>query len=73
MKARNLTLATAAFASTFWAPNLIGPLSLGYIKQLDPPPGRQSLPVATPVPHFTLRIGRDPRRNAEPKVAKISY
>ncbi|MFE5288258.1 hypothetical protein ACFRAQ_25115 [Nocardia sp. NPDC056611] len=43
MNARNLTLATAAFARTFWAWNLIGPLPSSYTKRLDLSPGRQSL------------------------------
>lgn len=58
MNARNLTLATIAFALTFWAWNLIGPLSSSYTKQLDLSPRRQSLLVATPV--LVGSLGRIP-------------
>ncbi|MFF0611598.1 MFS transporter [Nocardia tengchongensis] len=58
MNARNLTLATIAFALTFWAWNLIGPLSSSYTKQLDLSPGQQSLLVATPV--LVGSLGRIP-------------
>ncbi|MFD7844999.1 hypothetical protein ACFV4K_18940 [Nocardia sp. NPDC059764] len=58
MNARNLTLAPAAFARTFLARNLIGPLSSSYIKQLDLSPGRQSPLVATPV--LVGSLGRIP-------------
>ncbi|WP_458687016.1 hypothetical protein [Nocardia tengchongensis] len=43
MNARNLTLAPIAFALTFWAWNLTGPLSSSYTKQLDPSPAGLSL------------------------------
>ncbi|MFI1920181.1 hypothetical protein [Nocardia sp. NPDC020380] len=39
MTARNLTLATAAFALTFWTWNLIGPLSSTYTKMMGLSPG----------------------------------
>ncbi|MFE2956788.1 MFS transporter [Nocardia tengchongensis] len=58
MNARNLTLAALAFALTFWAWNLIGPLSSSYTKQLDLSPGQQSLLVATPV--LVGSLGRIP-------------
>ncbi|MEC3955607.1 MFS transporter [Nocardia sp. CDC153] len=58
MNARNLTLATLAFALTFWAWNLIGPLSSSYTKQLGLSPGQQSLLVATPV--LVGSLGRIP-------------
>lgn len=58
MNARNLTLAAIAFALTFWAWNLIGPLSSSYTKQLDLSPGQQSLLVATPV--LVGSLGRIP-------------
>ncbi|MFG6196430.1 nitrate/nitrite transporter [Nonomuraea sp. JJY05] len=45
----NLALATAAFAVTFWAWNLIGPLSGSYSRQLGLSPTRTSLLVAIPV------------------------
>ncbi|MGW0804312.1 MFS transporter [Nonomuraea sp. NPDC002799] len=46
---QNLVLATAAFAVTFWAWNLIGPLSAGYSRQLGLSPTQTSLLVAIPV------------------------
>ncbi|MGW4247743.1 MFS transporter [Nocardia sp. NPDC004722] len=58
MNARNLTLATLAFGLTFWAWNLIGPLSSSYTKQLGLSPGQQSLLVATPV--LVGSLGRIP-------------
>ncbi|WP_067711039.1 MFS transporter [Nocardia yamanashiensis] len=58
MNARNLTLATAAFALTFWAWNLIGPLSSSYTKDLGLSPGQTSLLVATPV--LVGSLGRIP-------------
>ncbi|MEU1206274.1 MFS transporter [Nocardia sp. NPDC005825] len=58
MNARNLTLATTAFALTFWAWNLIGPLASSYTEQLDLSPGRQALLVATPV--LVGSLGRIP-------------
>ncbi|MER5998943.1 MFS transporter [Nonomuraea angiospora] len=45
----NLALATAAFAVTFWAWNLIGPLSGSYSRQLGLSPTQTSLLVAIPV------------------------
>ncbi|MFI7126296.1 nitrate/nitrite transporter [Nonomuraea sp. NPDC050153] len=45
----NLALATAAFAVTFWAWNLIGPLAGGYSRQLGLSPTQTSLLVAIPV------------------------
>ncbi|MEU6780639.1 MFS transporter [Nonomuraea angiospora] len=45
----NLVLATAAFAVTFWAWNLIGPLSGSYSRQLGLSPTQTSLLVAIPV------------------------
>ncbi|WP_405490652.1 nitrate/nitrite transporter [Nocardia sp. NBC_00511] len=58
MTARNLTLATAAFALTFWAWNLIGPLSSSYTKMLHLSAGQTSLLVATPV--LVGSLGRIP-------------
>ncbi|AYF77423.1 NarK/NasA family nitrate transporter [Nocardia yunnanensis] len=58
MTTRNLTLATAVFALTFWAWNLIGPLSSSYTKQLGLSPGQTSLLVATPV--LVGSLGRIP-------------
>ncbi|MET7328709.1 MFS transporter [Nonomuraea sp. NPDC005650] len=45
----NLALATAAFAVTFWAWNLIGPLAGSYSRQLGLSPTQTSLLVAIPV------------------------
>ncbi|MFF4619583.1 MFS transporter [Nonomuraea jabiensis] len=45
----NLALATAAFAVTFWAWNLIGPLSGSYSRPLGLSPTQTSLLVAIPV------------------------
>lgn len=58
MNARNLTLATAAFALTFWAWNLIGPLSSSYTDDLHLSPGQTSMLVATPV--LVGSLGRIP-------------
>ncbi|MFE3190615.1 nitrate/nitrite transporter [Nocardia sp. NPDC059240] len=58
MTTRNLTLATAVFALTFWAWNLIGPLSSSYTKMLGLSPGQTSLLVATPV--LVGSLGRIP-------------
>lgn len=55
---RNLVLATAAFAVTFWAWNLIGPLSGGYSRQLRLSPTQTSLLVAIPV--LVGSLGRIP-------------
>ncbi|MEU6728730.1 MFS transporter [Nonomuraea wenchangensis] len=46
---RNLVLATFAFAVTFWAWNLIGPLAATYNRQLGLTPTQTSLLVAIPV------------------------
>ncbi|WP_433592514.1 hypothetical protein [Nocardia sp. CA-145437] len=62
MNARNLTLATAAFALTFWAWNLIGPLSSSYTKQLVGAAGGALTAVAVLL--FTLEIGRELRQAA---------
>ncbi|MGV9413745.1 MFS transporter [Nocardia sp. NPDC003693] len=58
MNARNLTLATLAFALTFWAWNLIGPLSGSYTDDLGLSPGQTSMLVATPV--LVGSLGRIP-------------
>ncbi|MEV4171601.1 MFS transporter [Nonomuraea sp. NPDC049709] len=55
---RNLALATAAFAVTFWAWNLIGPLSGSYSRQLGLSPTQTSLLVAIPV--LVGSLGRIP-------------
>ncbi|MFI7617983.1 nitrate/nitrite transporter [Nonomuraea terrae] len=57
-QAGNLALATAAFAVTFWAWNLIGPLSGGYSRQLGLSPTQTSLLVAIPV--LVGSLGRIP-------------
>ncbi|GAB3482563.1 MFS transporter [Nocardiopsis coralliicola] len=54
----NLALATAAFALTFWAWNLIGPLSKTYSGQLGLSPSQTSLLVAFPV--LVGSLGRIP-------------
>ncbi|MEV7006191.1 MFS transporter [Streptosporangium sp. NPDC051022] len=54
----NLALATAAFAITFWAWNLIGPLSGSYSRQLGLSPTQTSLLVAIPV--LVGSLGRIP-------------
>ncbi|MEZ7131649.1 nitrate/nitrite transporter [Nonomuraea sp. AD125B] len=48
-QARNLVLATFAFAVTFWAWNLIGPLAATYNRRLGLTPTQTSLLVAIPV------------------------
>ncbi|MEV4889306.1 MFS transporter [Nonomuraea sp. NPDC055795] len=55
---RNLVLATAAFAITFWAWNLIGPLSGSYSKALHLSPTETSMLVAIPV--LVGSLGRIP-------------
>ncbi|WP_198667183.1 nitrate/nitrite transporter [Glycomyces dulcitolivorans] len=55
---RNLALATAAFALTFWAWNLIGPLSKTYADDLDLNPTQTSVLVAFPV--LVGAVGRIP-------------
>lgn len=55
---RNLVLATSAFALTFWAWNLIGPLSSSYTKSLHLTPTQTSLLVAIPV--LVGSLGRIP-------------
>lgn len=54
----NLALATAAFALTFWAWNLIGPLSKTYSENLDLSPTQTSILVAFPV--LVGALGRIP-------------
>lgn len=58
MQTRNLVLATAAFAITFWAWNLIGPLSGSYSKLLHLSPTQTSMLVAIPV--LVGSLGRIP-------------
>lgn len=58
MQVRNLTLATVAFALTFWAWNLIGPLAGSYSKLLDLSPTQTSMLVAIPV--LVGSLGRIP-------------
>ncbi|WP_157249492.1 MFS transporter [Nonomuraea typhae] len=58
MRVRNLVLATAAFAVTFWAWNLIGPLSGSYSKALHLSPTQTSMLVAIPV--LVGSLGRIP-------------
>ncbi len=54
----NLALATGAFLLTFWAWNLIGPLSKTYSERLDLGPAQTSLLVAFPV--LVGAVGRIP-------------
>ncbi|MBE2998033.1 NarK/NasA family nitrate transporter [Nocardiopsis sp. HNM0947] len=54
----NLALATAAFALTFWAWNLIGPLSRTYSENLNLTPTQTSILVAFPV--LVGSLGRIP-------------
>ncbi|MFD0883516.1 nitrate/nitrite transporter, partial [Streptosporangium algeriense] len=54
----NLVLATTAFAITFWAWNLIGPLAGSYTRQLGLSPPQTSLLVAIPV--LVGSLGRIP-------------
>ncbi|MFI6482706.1 nitrate/nitrite transporter [Nonomuraea sp. NPDC050663] len=58
MQGRNLTLATLAFAITFWAWNLIGPLSGSYSKALGLSATQTSMLVAIPV--LVGSLGRIP-------------
>ena len=55
---RNLALATTAFALTFWAWNLIGPLSKTYTGQLGLSPTQTATLVAVPV--LVGSVGRVP-------------
>ncbi|NUQ32295.1 MAG: NarK/NasA family nitrate transporter [Dermatophilaceae bacterium] len=55
---RNLALATFAFAVTFWAWNLIGPLGVRYTQQLELSGSQKALLVATPV--LVGSLGRIP-------------
>lgn len=55
---RNLALAVAAFALTFWAWNMIAPLGVRYTDQLGLTATQKSLLVATPV--LVGSIGRIP-------------
>lgn len=54
----NLVLATTAFAITFWAWNLIGPLAGSYSRQLGLSPTQTSMLVAIPV--LVGSLGRIP-------------
>ncbi|WP_285728599.1 MFS transporter [Nocardiopsis sp. ATB16-24] len=54
----NLALATAAFALTFWAWNLVGPLAPTYSERLDLGPTETSLLIAFPV--LIGAVGRIP-------------
>lgn len=55
---RNLVLATVVFTLTFWAWNLIGPLSGSYSRLLDLSPTQTSMLVAIPV--LVGSLGRIP-------------
>jgi len=55
---RNLALATFAFAVTFWAWNLIGPLGVRYTAQMHLSSSQKALLVATPV--LVGSLGRIP-------------
>jgi len=57
-RGRNLALAFLAFALTFWAWNLIGPIGVRYTEQLGLSATQKSLLVATPV--LVGSIGRIP-------------
>lgn len=48
-QARNLTLATAAFVISFWAWNLVGPLSKYYTEALELSANQKSVLVAVPI------------------------
>jgi MFS transporter, NNP family, nitrate/nitrite transporter len=48
-QARNLALATLAFAISFWAWNMIAPLGVRYAEDMGLSSGQKSLLVATPV------------------------
>ncbi|MCH7230571.1 MFS transporter [Glycomyces sp. L485] len=54
----NLALATATFALTFWAWNLVGPLSKTYSERLDLSPTQTAILVAFPV--LVGAVGRIP-------------
>jgi NNP family nitrate/nitrite transporter-like MFS transporter len=58
LQVRNLTLATIAFALTFWAWNLIGPLAIRYSTELSLTTSQKSLLIATPV--LVGSLGRIP-------------
>ena len=55
---KNLALATWAFAVTFWAWNLIGPLGVRYTEQMHLSSNQKALLVATPV--LVGALGRIP-------------
>ena len=55
---RNLALATFAFAVTFWAWNLIGPLGVRYTQEMGLSSSQKALLVATPV--LVGSVGRIP-------------
>lgn len=55
---RNLALATWAFAITFWAWNLIGPLAVRYAEQMDLDNSQKGFLVAMPV--LVGAVGRIP-------------
>ena len=57
-RGRNLALATWAFAVTFWAWNVIGPLAVRYAEQMGLDTTEKALLVATPV--LVGAIGRIP-------------
>lgn len=57
-RTRNLVLATFAFAMTFWAWNLIGPLAVRYTKSLELTGTQKAFLVATPV--LVGSLGRIP-------------
>ena len=57
-QARNLALATFAFAAAFWAWNLIGPLAVRYTEAMSLSGTQKALAVATPV--LVGSIGRIP-------------
>lgn len=48
-QAKNLALATLAFATSFWAWNMVAPLGVRYAGELGLTAGQKSLLVATPV------------------------
>lgn len=57
-RGRNLALATWAFAITFWAWNLIGPLAVRYAEEMQLSSNQKALMVATPV--LVGAVGRIP-------------